>query len=92
MSIPPVIPPAPAPRPVCGRYICESCGLLDTQEWRSSGSGWVLVALFFFFCVPGIIYGIWMACNQRCVCSQCGGKPIHLGSPRGQALCRQFHQ
>lgn len=70
-------------------HICRNCGHLDHQGHRYKMSGCVLLALLFFFIVPGIIYAVWGATAGGVVfCKNCHaeGATIPVTSPEGRKL------
>lgn len=72
--------------------VCPRCGWYGYPETKSGGSGCVLVALLFFFIVPGLIYLVWMLSSSRAVCSGCGSAElVEPGSPVGMDLLRRYH-
>jgi hypothetical protein len=79
---PPTPPPAPPPpRPRLERY-CTNCGVVAYPTTPPAGSPLVLLVLALFFCIPAIIYAVWMATATRPQCRKCGSPNIiPLDSP-----------
>ena len=66
------------------RY-CPQCEGVGYPIRHTSGSFFVEVVLWLFFCAPGIVYTIWRHTSARSVCPACGApNMVPLSSPRAR--------
>ena len=69
-----------------GMMVCTQCGGTATEN-HTKGSFLIEVLLWFFFCVPGVIYSIWRLNSRGKVCSDCkSDRLIPANSPAGRQL------
>jgi hypothetical protein len=84
------LPPVQQRRPVASvkDSLCLSChAVVDAPMRQTKGSFWVELALWIFFCLPGLIYSIWRLTSRQQVCPYCGhGNLIPAASPRGREM------
>lgn len=76
------------PRPVySGKHrFCTTCGAVEKPVRKTQGSFWVELALWLFFCMPGMIYSVWRLTSTRKLCPVCGSAGIiPLGSPAARS-------
>lgn len=58
------------------KYHCVECNYEGTSRNYQKGSYLVLMALFLFFFIPGVIYLLWMLTATYEGCPDCGSKRI----------------
>jgi len=89
-QVAPPMPSAPAARPMrsypAGMMVCAQCGCTGTES-HTKGSFLIELVLWFFMCVPGLIYSIWRLTTRGQVCSACkSDRLVPANSPTGQNL------
>lgn len=70
--------------------ICTDCGTVSEGTDQIRGSGLIELIMWLCFIIPGLIYSLWRNSTKTRVCIICHGKLIHLDTPRGQQLVKQF--
>jgi len=80
-------------RAVKSGSICSACGMMGRPVKVTRGGCAIEIALWLLLLIPGIIYTIWRLTTNYDACAYCGSSDvIPLGTPRGQALFKQFHE
>ena len=51
---------------------CHTCGHTGKAKIVREGSGFIELALFIFFIIPGILYSMHRKSTQKLACSECG--------------------
>ena len=70
---------------------CPHCGTVAVPKRDNRGSFLLGLALFFFFIVPGILYGLWQLTTGYNACAVCGMDGLlPLDSPRARSELRRL--
>lgn len=56
--------------------LCRRCEQVSIPKRYTPGSFWLELALWIFFCVPGLIYSIWRLTARKYVCPVCGSDEL----------------
>jgi hypothetical protein len=82
---PPITPSSSKTYP-SGMMVCTQCGGTATES-HTKGSFLIEILLWFFFCVPGVIYSIWRLTTRGKVCSGCKSERlVPANSPAGRQM------
>lgn len=67
--------------------LCTRCLEQGPPRTAVSGSTAVELALWLFFCVPGLIYSLWRVGSKADVCASCGSPElVPINSPRAAQI------
>jgi hypothetical protein len=76
---------------MAAEVVCANCGTRGYTERYMGGSIFIEIVLWLMLIVPGLIYSIWRHTTVKRVCRSCKSPEVMpVGTPRGQALLRQF--
>ena len=70
-------------------HVCRSCGYIGYQGVQNPINGWVLLLLFLFFFIPGLIYLAWgMSVRGKVYCLKCSAAntTVPITAESAQAL------
>ena len=82
---PPITPGSSKTYP-SGMMVCTQCGGTATES-HTKGSFLIEILLWFFFCVPGVIYSVWRLTTRGKVCSGCkSDRLVPANSPTGRQM------
>lgn len=71
--------------------VCATCGHVGRVKIEGRGSVLMLLVLFFFLIIPGVLYLVYMLTGGTSVCRSCGSREvIALTSPRGRELVARY--
>lgn len=73
--------------------VCTRCGMRAKPYVETPGSFAIELILWFFVCLPGLIYSIWRLASKYGICPYCQARElVPAGTPAANAIEAQYRK